>query len=54
MESDAILCVQIVDIREVAELRWNGANEIIRIEGSEKATMNEYKRHPAIESDINC
>jgi len=32
MEGDAILSVQIVDLSEVAELRWDGAAELILIE----------------------
>jgi len=32
MEGDAILSVQIGELREVAELRWDGAGEIIRVE----------------------
>ena len=33
MEGDAILSVQRVEHREVAEFRWNGATELIRVEG---------------------
>jgi len=32
MEGDAILSVQIGELREVAELWWNGASELIRVE----------------------
>jgi len=32
MEGDATLSVQLLQLREVAELRWDGANEIIRVE----------------------
>jgi len=39
MESDAILSAQIRKLREVAELRWDGASEIIRGEIAERATM---------------
>jgi len=41
MEGDAILSVQIVEKPEVAELRWNGATELIRVEGPERATMTQ-------------
>ena len=39
MESDAILSAQCYDIHEVAELRWDGASELIRVEGPERATI---------------
>jgi len=37
MEGDATMSVQIGDLREVAELRWDGASEIIRVEVPERA-----------------
>jgi len=43
MENDAILSVQIGEFRELAELRWNGASENIRIEEPEKAIKNRHK-----------
>ena len=39
MEGDAILRVQRGEFREVAELRWDGASELIRAEGPESATI---------------
>jgi len=39
MEGDAILSVQLLQLREVAELRWDGATELIRGEVPERATM---------------
>jgi len=41
MEGDATLSVQIVEHRKVAELRWDGATELIRVEGPERATMTQ-------------
>ena len=41
MERDAILSVQIGEHREVAELRWDGAIEIIRVEFPERATITQ-------------
>jgi len=35
-ERDAILSVQLLQHREVTELRWNGATELIRVEVPEK------------------
>jgi len=35
MEGDATLSVQIDEHREVAELRWDGATELIRVEAPE-------------------
>ena len=32
MEGDATLSVQVFQLREVAELRWDGATELIRVE----------------------
>jgi len=40
MEGDAILSVQIEKLRKVAELRWDGAIELIRVEVPEKAPLN--------------
>ena len=39
MEGDAILSVQTGKHREVPELRWDGATEIIRVKPPERATM---------------
>ena len=41
IEGDAILRVQIGEDREVAELRWNGAIELIPVEVPERATMTQ-------------
>jgi len=41
MVSDAILSVQLLQLREVAELRWDGAIELIDIEVPERATMTQ-------------
>ena len=38
MEGDAILSVQSGEHREVTELRWDGATELIRVKGPERAT----------------
>ena len=35
------LIIQIVELTEVAELRWNGTSELIRVEGPEKTTMKQ-------------
>jgi len=35
----AILSVHRSELHEVAELRWDGASELIRAEGPERATM---------------
>jgi len=40
-ELDAILNVQIDELRKVAELRWDGAGELIRLEPPERARINE-------------
>jgi len=39
MEGNAIPSVQRVELGEVAELRWDGATELIRVELPERATM---------------
>jgi len=39
MKGDAILTVQRDELSEVAELRWDGAGEIIRVKGPERARM---------------
>jgi len=39
MEETAILSVQQLQLREVAELRWDGASELIQVEVPEKVTM---------------
>jgi len=36
MEGDAILSVPIVERREVAELRWDGAVELIMVEAPDR------------------
>jgi len=41
IEGDATLSVQHVQPREVAELRWNGATELILGEVPERATMTQ-------------
>jgi len=41
MEGDAILSVQMDELIEVAELRWDGASELIRGEVPERATMKQ-------------
>jgi len=41
VEGDAILSVQQLKLREVAELRWDGATELIRGEIPERATMTQ-------------
>ena len=41
MEADAILIVQMGEVREVAELRWDGATELIRGEPPETTTMTQ-------------
>jgi len=38
MEGDAILSVQYGELSEVAELMWDGATELIRLEIPERAT----------------
>ena len=41
MEGDAIRSIQIDELCEVAELRWDGANELIPVEVPERATMTQ-------------
>ena len=41
MEGDAILSVQLLQLSEVAELRWDGATELIQAEVPERATMTQ-------------
>jgi len=41
MEGDAILIIQPCEHREVSELRWDGATELIRLEVPERATMTQ-------------
>jgi len=41
MEGDAILSVQLLQLREFAELWWNGAIELIRVDGPETAPMTQ-------------
>jgi len=41
MEGDAILSVQPEQLREVAELWWDGASELILVEIPERATMRQ-------------
>jgi len=40
-EGDAMLSVQLLQHREVAELRWDGAIELIRVEVPERAAMTQ-------------
>jgi len=39
IEGDVTLRVQHLQLREVAELRWDGATELIRVEAPDRATM---------------
>jgi len=48
-ESESILSVQWLERSDVAELRWNSASELIRVEHPERATMNEWEH---VEIDI--
>ena len=41
MEGDAILSVQNDELREVDELMWDGATELIRVEGPDRATKKQ-------------
>jgi len=41
MEGDAIPIVQHLQLSEVAELRWDDATKLIRLEGAEGATINQ-------------
>jgi len=41
MEGDAMPSVQKDEFREVAELRWDGASEIIRVEVPERAILKQ-------------
>jgi len=41
MESDAILSVQHLQHREAAELRWDGASKLIRVEVPDRATVKQ-------------
>ena len=43
------MSAQIVNHNHVAELRWDGASELIGVEGPDRATMNEWE-HDSIES----
>jgi len=52
MEDDAILRVQLLQHREVAELRWDGATELIRVEAPERATMAQWTIEDASYSQI--
>ena len=38
MEKKAILSVQISERHDIAELRWDGASELIRVEAPERAS----------------
>jgi len=38
---DASLIVQVFQHREVAELRWDGASELIQVEVPERSTMTQ-------------
>ena len=52
MEGDATLSVQIDEHREAAELRWDGATEIIRVELPERATIEGSKYSQIITKNI--
>ena len=52
IEGDAILIVQVLQHREVAELRWDGASELIRVEAPERATMTHNAHQDASYSEI--
>jgi len=41
MEGDANLSVQIDELREVAELRWDGASQLIQVEVPASARMKQ-------------
>jgi len=41
MDGDAILSVQLLKLREVGKLRWDGASESIQAEVPERATMTQ-------------
>ena len=43
--NDAILSVQVLQLREVAEFRWDGARELILKEEPEKSRMNKMRAH---------
>jgi len=49
-EKDAILSVQIGEKSEVAEVRRDGATELIRVEVANRATVGE---HTTIDNEIN-
>jgi len=42
-QNDAMPSVQVMQHHEVAELRWDGASELIRVEGPERAIINEWE-----------
>jgi len=44
MNGDATLSVQIGELRELAERRWDGAIELIRVEVPEKAIMKQREQ----------
>ena len=44
MASDATLSVQRGEHHEVADLRWDGASKIIRVDGPERATMTQLEQ----------
>jgi len=52
MEDDAILSVQLMQFREVAELRWNGATKLIPVEQPERATMTQLEMERCIKYHI--
>jgi len=41
MEGDAILNIQPLELRKVAELRWDGAIELIRVEVPDRAAISQ-------------
>jgi len=43
-------CVQLLQVYEVGELRWDRANELIRVEAPETATM---KGHMKTQCDVD-
>jgi len=53
VEGDANLSVQIDELREVAELRWDSAIEIIRVEVPEKAPLS-HMRFTNVNFKLQC
>jgi len=52
MEGNAILSVQPLQLSEFAELRWDGATELIRVEVTERATVMQCKIEDASDPQI--